>query len=239
LEYQVVIARSGTEALEKARRLQPCLILLSPDLPMLSGWDVLALLKGDAITQHIRMVMMKRANEPRINSNQADGILIKPIQAAELSAFLPDYLSVQKPLKFMYLNQNIDSAVINLIQVLGHCLLEVDDLPQCDVLSKIWMPDLFLLDGDNKLLLKYLEDISQLNMLTGLPILMITKSAIAEIGWLQKKFPNLSLRNYISLDLTNLDTNRAEILMALHQSINNAICYVTSPTLANSISTSA
>jgi signal transduction histidine kinase/CheY-like chemotaxis protein len=235
LEYQVVIARSGTEALEKARSLQPCLILLSPDLPMLSGWDVLALLKGDSITQHIRMVMMKRADEPRINSQQADGILIKPIKVEELRAFLPDYLAIPKSLKFMYLNQNINNAVINLIQDLDHCLLEADDLVQCDVLAKIWLPDLFLLDGDNKQLLQHLEEISHLNMLADLPILMVTRSAIAEIGWLQKKFANLSLRNYISLDLANLDTNRAEILLTLHQAINKTVCYVTSHTLANSM----
>ena len=94
LGYQVVIARSGTEALEKARRLQPCLILLSPDVPMLSGWDVLVLLKGDPVTQHIRVVMMKRAGEPKISPHQSDGILLKPIKVEDLQTFLPDYVSV-------------------------------------------------------------------------------------------------------------------------------------------------
>ncbi len=51
LGYRVAIARSGTEALEKARRLQPCLIFLNPLLPLLSGWDVLTLLKSYADTQ--------------------------------------------------------------------------------------------------------------------------------------------------------------------------------------------
>ena len=40
----VVIARSGPEALEKARILQPRLILLHLVLPLVSGWDVLTLL---------------------------------------------------------------------------------------------------------------------------------------------------------------------------------------------------
>ncbi|PZO39445.1 MAG: hypothetical protein DCF19_14410 [Pseudanabaena frigida] len=233
LQYQVVIARSGTEALEKARRLQPCLILLSPDLPMLSGWDVLALLKGDLVTQHIRMVMMKRADEPRTISHQADGILLKPIKVAELGSFLPDYTDSPKSLKFLYVNQNIDDAVINLIQDLGHCLLEADDLAQCEVLTKIWLPDLFLLDGDNRYLLKHLENIAQQDMLMSLPILIITRSAVAEIDWLKKRFQGLSLHDCVGLDLDRLDTNRAEISLALHQSINNAVCYVTSHSLAN------
>jgi signal transduction histidine kinase/CheY-like chemotaxis protein len=231
--YQVVIARSGTEALEKARRLQPCLILLSPDVPMLSGWDVLALLKGDSVTQHIRVVMMKRADEPKTNLHQADGILLKPIKAAELSAFLPNYVPIPKSLKFLYLNQNLEEGVIELLHDLGHSLLEAEDLSQADVLSKIWQPDLFLLNGDNQVLLKCLEDISELETLSSLPILIITKSAIAEINWLQNRFANLSLHDCLSLDLDNLDTARAEVLLALHQSITNAICYVVPNSFAN------
>lgn len=231
--YQVVIARSGTEALEKARRLQPCLILLSPNMPMLSGWDVLALLKGDSVTQHIRVVIMKHADEPKISSHQADGILIKPIKLEELSAFLPNYVAAPKSLKFLYLNQNLEDSVIGLLQDLGHCLLEADDLPQGDTLSKIWQPDLVLLNGDNQLLLKYLEDISQLELLSSLPILIITQSAIAEINWLQKRFANLNLHDCQSLDLDNVDTDRAEILLALHQSIINAISYVLPQSFAN------
>ena len=225
VEYQVVVARSGPEALEKARRLQPCLILLSPDLPMLSGWDVLALLKGDPLTQHTRMVMMKHADEPRIQAHQADGILLKPVKPTELNVFLPHYANLPKSLKFLYLDQNLDDAIINLIQELGHCLLEADDLSQCDVLSKIWQPDLFLLDGDNKLLLLHLETISQLEMLSNLSILIITRSSIAEIDWLKKRFAGLNLHECVGLDLEHLNSNRAEILLSLNQSIIAAINY--------------
>jgi len=231
--YQVVIARSGTEALEKARRLQPCLILLSPNVPMLSGWDVLALLKGDAVTQHIRVVMMKHADEPKINSHLADGILIKPIKSEELSAFLPNYVIAPKSLKFLYLSQNLEDSVIRLIQDLGHSLLEAEDLHQGNALSKIWQPDLLLLNGDNQFLLQYLEDISHLELFSSLPILIITKSTIAEINWLQKRFANLNLHACQSLDLDNVNTAKAEILLALHQSITNAISYVVPLSFAN------
>ncbi len=223
LEYQVVIARSGTEALEKARRLQPCLILLSPDLPMLSGWDVLALLKGDAITQHIRVVIMKRADEPKSVSQIADGILTKPVKASELSMFLSYYSSAPKSLKFLYLNHNLDESVISLFQDLGHCLIEADDLPQCDVLSKIWQPEIFLLGGDSQFLLENLEQIAQMNAPASLPILLITRSAIAELDWLQHRFANLKLYDCPLLNLDNLET-KADTLLLLHEAITNALC---------------
>ncbi|PZV18292.1 MAG: hypothetical protein DCF20_04375 [Pseudanabaena sp.] len=231
--YQVVIARSGTEALEKARRLQPCLILLNPNVPMLSGWDVLALLKGDSVTQHIRVVMMKHADEPQINSHQADGILLKPIKSEDLSVFLSNYAEAPKSFKFLFLNQNLEGSVIELIQDLGHSLLEAEDWTQGDVLSKIWQPELILLNGDNQFLLKYLEEISRLELLSKLPILIISKSAIAEIKWLQNRFINLSLYD-LCLDLDNID--RAKALLVLHQAIANAMCYVFPRSFANTAS---
>jgi hypothetical protein len=108
---------------------------------------------------------------------------------------------------------------------LWHCLLEADDLSQCDVLSKIWQPDLFLLDGDNKLLLLHLETISQLEMLSNLSILIITRSSVAEIDWLKKRFAGLNLHECVGLDLEHLNSNRAEILLSLNQSIIAAINY--------------
>jgi CheY-like chemotaxis protein len=222
-DYQVIVARSGPEALEKARRLQPCLILLSPDVPMLSGWDVLALLKGDPVTQMLRVVMMKHVDEPKITSHQADGILLKPFNKEDLGALLPSYVPAPKSLKCLYLNQTLEEPAIDVLQDLGHCLLEAEDLSQGEALSKIWQPDLLLLNGDHQDLLKNLEDISHLDVLSSLPILIITKSAIVEINWLRNQFSNLNLYDCLGLDLDNLDTARAEILLILHQSITEAM----------------
>lgn len=221
LDYQVVIARSGTEALEKARRLQPRLILLSPDVPMLSGWDVLALLKGDSITQHIKVVMMKRADEPKIHVHQADGILLKPIKPEELDKFLPYYTSKPKSFKIIHLHQNIAEPYIHLLQELGHSLIEADNLQQGEVLTSILQPDLFLLDGDSQSLLDHLEQINNLEQISDLPILMITKSVIAEINWLQGRFKRLSLHDCVGLDL--IDSDRPTVLLGLHQSIMTII----------------
>ena len=57
LGYQVIVARSGTEALEKARRFSPEAIFLNPLLPLLSGWDVLTLLKSDPDTRSIPAIV--------------------------------------------------------------------------------------------------------------------------------------------------------------------------------------
>ncbi|HEY9805754.1 MAG TPA: ATP-binding protein, partial [Candidatus Obscuribacterales bacterium] len=89
LGYRVAIARSGTEALEKARRLQPCIIFLNPLLPLLSGWDVLTLLKSDAETHHIPVVITAtKAEQAQAARYHADGWLCLPIQSQPLQHHL-------------------------------------------------------------------------------------------------------------------------------------------------------
>jgi signal transduction histidine kinase/CheY-like chemotaxis protein len=89
LGYRVVIARSGPDALEKARRLQPCAVLLNPLLPLLSGWDILTLLKSDAETRHIPVVVTAtNAEKEQAEKYQADRFLCLPIQSATLQRCL-------------------------------------------------------------------------------------------------------------------------------------------------------
>jgi signal transduction histidine kinase/CheY-like chemotaxis protein len=97
LGYLVIIARSGTEALEKARRLQPRVIFLNPLLPLLSGWDVLTLLKSDPQLRHIPIVVTAtRAEKEQAYRNHADSFLNLPIRAKGLQQVL-DRLMTDEP----------------------------------------------------------------------------------------------------------------------------------------------
>ena len=89
LNFKVVVARTGTEALEKARQLQPHAILLDPLLPLLSGWDVLTLLKSNERTQKIPVLMMLTSDEPQ-NGQQwgADGVISLPVENQTLQEML-------------------------------------------------------------------------------------------------------------------------------------------------------
>lgn len=89
LGYRVAIARAGTEAVEKARRLQPRAIFLNSLLPMLSGWDVLTLLKGNERTHHIpAIVMATEVDKQRAKDAEADGCLSLPVKLASLQKCL-------------------------------------------------------------------------------------------------------------------------------------------------------
>lgn len=138
--YRVIIARSGTEALEKARKLQPSLIFLNPELPVLSGWDVLALLKKDVSTARIGVLVI-HSELVNLPLSQADWHLPKPIKAENL-AFL-QAIAHPQVLTVMIIGET-HSHLANLIQELGYQALTASDLEQAEVLAKIWHPHLVI-----------------------------------------------------------------------------------------------
>lgn len=87
LGYRVAIARSGTEALEKARQLQPLMIFLNPLLPLLSGWDVLTLLRSHPETRNIPiLVTAGRSERSQAFRHGASDFLNLPVQPEALEA---------------------------------------------------------------------------------------------------------------------------------------------------------
>jgi len=93
LGYRVAIARSGTEALEKIRCLQPAVVFLNPLLPLLSGWDVLTLLKASPETQAIPILVTgTHAEKKRALSSGAQAFLSLPIQPEVLRQSLETLL---------------------------------------------------------------------------------------------------------------------------------------------------
>ncbi len=201
LGYRVVIARSGTEAIEKARRLQPRAILLNPLLPQLSGWDVLTLLKSDAQTLHIPvLVTATQAEKQQAYHNKADGFLNLPVQKqALLQSFA--CLGVQEcpvtsGLTILHLSpverysdtsvqsetgsdsSNLSYELTEILSLqhseLNYRVLEADDLEQAELLARIWHPDVVLLDGAQIAdPLAYLKQFSSHPNLSGLPLITL------------------------------------------------------------------
>lgn len=199
LGYRVAIARSGTEALEKARRLQPGAVFLNPVLPLLSGWDVLTLLKSDAETRHIPVIVIATPAEKRQASRHgADGFVVLPVRSETLQKALEPLLS-QSPVNLLALtvlhlwagsaaakdstsNQPMvsDRALpVDLPALLHphHCrILEVDDLDQAELLARVWKPDVVLLDGLPQAI-DYFKQLSQQPFLSTLPLVTLTPEA--------------------------------------------------------------
>ncbi|WP_414526866.1 ATP-binding protein [Nodularia chucula] len=239
LGYRVVIARSGTEAVEKARRLQPKAIFLNPLLPLLSGWDVLTLLKSDALTRHIPvMVTATGAEKEQAYAHHADGFLNLPVQHQSLvpvleqliggSAITHSGLNQQEvtpkiiPLRILRLvEQNIES--INPHPSLReHRVIEVDDLDQAELLARVWQFDVILLDAQGSLAQTYLEQLAQHPILADIPLVtcdVATSLAASQI-------PGLSVFPYLTpfgKDEDHLDREKIDPLLSVLQ-IASGIC---------------
>ena len=169
LGYRFVVARTGTEALDKARRFSPEVIFLNPVLPMLSGWDVLTLLKSDAITRNIPTVIAAtQAEKDQAFKLRADGFLSLPMQLGALRQILlklsPQNLQQTTKLTLLRLNirscnfKGTDSEEFSTIDPLNGLLhqydyrvLEAEDLEGAEMLARVWQPDVILLDSRDTL----------------------------------------------------------------------------------------
>jgi signal transduction histidine kinase/CheY-like chemotaxis protein len=83
--FRTEIARTGTEALAKARELHPVAITLDIVLPDLDGWDVLERLKHDETTSAIPVAVVSVVDNPELGA--ALGALdyfVKPVRADAL-----------------------------------------------------------------------------------------------------------------------------------------------------------
>jgi len=186
LGYQVIVARSGTEALEKARRFSPEAIFLNPLLPLLSGWDVLTLLKSDPDTRSIpAIVTATRGEKERASVNRAEGFLSLPVEEPALRRLLADLIGhtnastgkARSSLTVLWLSpQNSSSQGSALLLNPNYCrVLEADDLDQAELVARIWRPDAIVLDGTSQLQnpSAFIEQLSRSRNLGSLPLVTL------------------------------------------------------------------
>lgn len=96
---RVETARDGREAIEKARTLQPDLILMDLSLPGIDGWEATRLLKSDPATKDILIVALSAhalATEgERARRAGCDGFIAKPCLPPDLVQEITRYLKAQ------------------------------------------------------------------------------------------------------------------------------------------------
>jgi len=89
LGVNYVTAGDGREGLELIRRLSPAAIVLDLQLPVLDGWDLLALLKADPATAGIPVVIVSMLDERGKGlALGAAEYLVKPVRGDDVRAAL-------------------------------------------------------------------------------------------------------------------------------------------------------
>jgi len=107
--YKVAAARDGMEALDLVAKVKPDLILLDVMMPKMNGFEVCKVLKTDAETKYIPVIMVTALNdlEDKIKGidSGADDFLSKPFNKLELLA------RVRSLLRIKYLHDELQQKI--------------------------------------------------------------------------------------------------------------------------------
>src|SRR6267142_5386569 len=125
VEYEVVVAHNGEEAIEKLRQRPPDLVLLDVQMPKMSGYDVCRKIKSDVFLRHIPVMMLTAqsgtSNKVTGLEQGADDYLTKPFEMDELMARIKTLLRRTRmgleanPLTRLPGNVTIEHEILNRI----------------------------------------------------------------------------------------------------------------------------
>lgn len=97
--FDISMASSGMEALEKVRSLNPDMILMDMVMPDMFGTEVCKMLKDDPATASIPIIIVSSGSreDSRIKTEEAgcDGIIFKPIRKDQLIAMVEELLEIR------------------------------------------------------------------------------------------------------------------------------------------------
>jgi CheY-like chemotaxis protein len=86
--FRVAEAQNGVEAIDKAKRLKPDLILMDLSMPVVDGWEATRRLKADASTKGIPVVALTghaMAGHSESKSAGCDVVITKPCLPHDLT----------------------------------------------------------------------------------------------------------------------------------------------------------
>jgi nitrogen-specific signal transduction histidine kinase/DNA-binding response OmpR family regulator len=206
LGYCAAIARTGIEAVEKARQLQPAVIFLNPHLLFLSGWDALTLLEADARTQKIPTFITAPLAERHLSQGRgAEGFLSLPVESEALQQSLAGLARPSRPLQEQLTilslqplaeSERGNSSLLEQLSQSRHRVLQVEDLEQAERIARVWRVDVLVLDGSQlSEPLPYLRSLGDCPDLAALPLVILDAESAAaanQVGGLSV-FPCLAL----------------------------------------------
>lgn len=183
--FQVAVASSGAEGLERARALRPDAITLDVVMEDKVGWDVLTELKSDPETMGIPVIMCSFLDdERRAATLGAVAHLVKPVSRDRLTSVIArhikrstgDYILVvddeeywRNLLSMASRRQDVDVAVAaDGREALG--IMEARGTPVCVVLGL----DMPVMDG-----FKFLHQIRSIEEYRNVPLVTVTGTALS------------------------------------------------------------
>ncbi len=151
--YRTAVARTGNEALARARELQPGAITLDIILPEVDGWEVITRLKSDEQTRSIPIVVVSVVDNPDLGlALGAIDYFVKPVDANGLVERLNRFDFQRPPGKGAVRVLVVDDEPANrtllaeALEPAGFTVVPAAGGREAIELAKTMQPDLVLLD---------------------------------------------------------------------------------------------
>ena len=100
-DVQVIAVGNGQQAIERAERDRPDIVLADVGMPERDGYEVAAFIKGNPALRHVPVVLLTGAFEPidetRARAVGCDGVLVKPFEPQMVISRVKDLLAGRKP----------------------------------------------------------------------------------------------------------------------------------------------
>jgi CheY-like chemotaxis protein len=100
-DIQVIAVGNGADAIERAQRDRPDIVLADVGMPERNGYEVAAFIKGTPHLAHIPVVLLTGAFEPvdesRARSVGCDGVLVKPFEPQMVITRVKELLAGRQP----------------------------------------------------------------------------------------------------------------------------------------------
>jgi CheY-like chemotaxis protein len=100
-DVQVIAVGNGADAIDRAQRDRPDIVLADVGMPERNGYEVAQFIKGTPALAHIPVVLLTGAFEPvdenRARSVGCDGVLVKPFEPQLVISRVKDLLAGKRP----------------------------------------------------------------------------------------------------------------------------------------------
>jgi DNA-binding response OmpR family regulator len=99
--HEVILAHNGKEGLEKARTVEPDLVVLDVMMPEMNGYDVCVVLKADPRLSQIPVILLTAVDQAIFKTSytkemglmtEADDYVAKPVESGELVRRVEQFL---------------------------------------------------------------------------------------------------------------------------------------------------
>jgi len=98
--YEIIEAKSGTEAIKMLTVVRPDIILMDIHLPEMDGFTATRIIKSDARNKFIPVLALTasamKGEEEKILSHGFDGYIAKPIEVKKMLALITENLASKK-----------------------------------------------------------------------------------------------------------------------------------------------